>query len=272
MVLFYIRLWNHWQSGVWFHQFLSNRTHFVRMPGDVSKDSPVLSGVPQGTILGPLLFIIVISDINKDISSSKIISFAYDTRVYTNITQIENSDSFQTDLNYIYLWAIINNMSFNTQKFNYISFSSSLSSVNTNVYFSPSLDIINPSENIFDLCINMSRNWSFDVHINILCTKCTELSGCILRTFTSRDSTTLMTLFKTMILSRLDYCSQLWSPHLIKHIIQIEKLQRYFTKLIPGMRDYSNSDSLSLLKLNSLQRRRERYCIIYVWKIIEAFF
>ena len=72
--------------GVWFHQFLSDRTQFVRLPGGVSKDSPVLSGVPQGTVLGSLLFIIMISDINKDILSSKIISFADDTRVYTNIT------------------------------------------------------------------------------------------------------------------------------------------------------------------------------------------
>ena len=183
--------------GVWFHQFLSDRTQFVRLPSGVSKDSPVLSGVPQGTVLGPLLFIIMISDINKDILSSKIISFADDTRVYkyTNITQIENSDSLQTDLNYIYLWAINNNMLFNHQKFNYISFSTSMSSINTNVYYSPSLDIIKPSENVLDLGITMSRNCSFDVHINILCKKCTDLSGWILRTFTSRDSTTLMTLF-----------------------------------------------------------------------------
>ena len=139
------------------------------MPGGVSKDSPVLSGVTQGTVLGPLLFIIMISDINKDILSSKIISFADDTRVYTNITQIENSDSLQTDLNYIYLWAINNNMLFNHQKFNYISFSSSMSSINTNVYYSPSLDIIKPSENVLDLGITMSRNCSFDVHINIIC-------------------------------------------------------------------------------------------------------
>ena len=73
-------------------------------PGGVSKDSPVLSGVPQGTVLGPLLFVIMKSDINTDILSSKIISFADDTRVYTNITKIENSDSFQTYLNYIYLF------------------------------------------------------------------------------------------------------------------------------------------------------------------------
>ena len=71
--------------GVWFHQFLSDRTLFVRLPGGVSKDSPVLSGVPQGNVLGPLLFIMIF-DINKEIISSKIISFADDTRVYSNIT------------------------------------------------------------------------------------------------------------------------------------------------------------------------------------------
>ena len=187
--------------GVWFHQFLSDRTQFVRLPGGVSKDSPVLSGVPQGTVLGPLLFIIMIYDIKKYILSSKIISFADDTRVYTNITQIENSDSLLTDLNYIYLWAINNNMLFNHQKFNYIPFSSSTSSINTNVYYSPSLGIINPSENVLELGITMSRNYSFDVHINILYKKCTDLSRWILRTFTSRDSITLMTLFNALILS-----------------------------------------------------------------------
>ena len=88
--------------GVWLHQFLSDMTQFVRLPGVVSKDSPVLSGVLQGTVLGPLLFIIILSDINKDLLSSKVISYSDDTRVYTNITQIENSDSLQTDLNSIY--------------------------------------------------------------------------------------------------------------------------------------------------------------------------
>ena len=61
--------------GVWFHQFLCDRSHFVRLPGGVSKDSPVLIGVPQGTVIGLLLFIIMISDINKDILSSKIIIY-----------------------------------------------------------------------------------------------------------------------------------------------------------------------------------------------------
>ena len=95
--------------------------------------------------------------------------FADETRVYTNITQIENSDSLQTDLNYLYVWAINNNMLFNHQRLNYISFSSSMSAINTNVYYSTRLDIINPSENVLDLGVIISRNCSFDVHVNILC-------------------------------------------------------------------------------------------------------
>ena len=87
----------------WVYGSISSYLIGLNLPGGVSKDSPVLSGVPQGTVLGPLLFIIMISNINKDILSSKNFSFADDTRVYTNTTQIENSDSLQTDLNYIYL-------------------------------------------------------------------------------------------------------------------------------------------------------------------------
>ena len=72
------------------------------------------------------------------------------------------------------------------------------------------------------------------------------------------------------MLSRLDYGSQLWSPFLIKHITQLEKIQQSFTKHIIGMNDMPYHELLKRLGLYSLQRRRERYCIIYIWKIIEG--
>ena len=63
----------------WFH-FLTDRSRFVRLPGGISEDHHVLNGVPQGTVLGPLLFLTMLSDIDKDVSASKLVSFADDTR------------------------------------------------------------------------------------------------------------------------------------------------------------------------------------------------
>ena len=93
-----------------FYNFLTNRSHFVRLPGGISADSPVLSGVSQGTVLGPLLFLIMIADINKDISESNLISFADDTRIYTKIHDVSDCNLLQQDLNHIYDWATTNNM------------------------------------------------------------------------------------------------------------------------------------------------------------------
>ena len=156
-------------------------------------------------------------------------------------------------------------MFFNSEKFHY-TFSSSFCLLNGQA----NMEIINPSDNVLDLGIFMSSNCSFEFHIQNLCKKCSNLSGWIIRTFTTRDSITMLTLFKSLVLSRLDYGSQLWSPHLVKHIDQLEKIQRSFTKHITGMQSLEYSERLVSLKLYSLQRRRERYCIIYGWKIIEG--
>ena len=112
-------------------------------------------------------------------------------------------------------------------------------------YVNPNMETINPSDNILDFGILMSSNCYFEFHINNLCKKCTCLSGWILRTLTTRDSITMMTLLKSLVLYRLDYGFQLWSPHLVKHIIiiimhlihidQLEKIQRSLTKHISGL-------------------------------------
>ena len=80
--------------GVWLYHFLTGRTHFVRLQGGVSFDSPVISGVPQGTVLGPLLFIILMCDINSGITSSSMVSFADDTRLYYGISNVDDCAIF----------------------------------------------------------------------------------------------------------------------------------------------------------------------------------
>ena len=142
-------------------------------------------------------------------------------------------------------------------------------SLSCNVYTRSSLDIIDYSRHVFDLGIYVSSDCSFEFHITNLNKRTTHLTGWILRTFSSRDKLT-MTLFKALVMSRMDYGSQLWSPYLTKHINMIEKTQWSFTRYFSGMQGLSYPERLTVLKLYSLQRRRERYIIIYVFKILEC--
>ena len=71
--------------GIWLVHLLIDRLHFVRLPGGITEYHHVLRGIPQGTVLGPLLFLIMIFDIEKDVSASKLVSFADDTRLYSGV-------------------------------------------------------------------------------------------------------------------------------------------------------------------------------------------
>ena len=92
--------------------------------GGISDEQTVISGVPQGTVLGPVLFLILMSDIDKDISESKVVSFADDTRIYHQIDSDDSINQLQTDLNKMYNWSVTNNMLFNASKFQSICYSS----------------------------------------------------------------------------------------------------------------------------------------------------
>ena len=161
--------------ALWFYNFLNNRQHYVRIPGGISQPHPVLSGVPQGTVLCPLLFLIMIIDIDKGISPSfKLVSIADDTRVYSCINDIEKCDQLQIDLNSVYDWAHVNNMFFNAQKFNYVSFNDSMTPCGSNVYTNPNMEIISPSRNVLDMGFYMSGDCTFNNHISSLSKKCTN--------------------------------------------------------------------------------------------------
>ena len=118
------KLKKNWVSlGIWGNgssTFSRTRNIFVRLSGGVSNDGPVLSGVPQGTVLGPLLFLVLLSDISNDINHSSVVSFADDTRVYRQISDSNDCDYLQYDLDNVYTWARTNNMVFNDGKFQHI--------------------------------------------------------------------------------------------------------------------------------------------------------
>ena len=96
------------------------------------------------------------------------------------------------------------------------------------------------------------------------------MSGWILRTFSSRDKNTMLTLWKSMVIPIFDYCSPLWSPTKVGLIQEIESIQKSFVNKIAGVRNLSYWEQLKFLKIYSLERRRERFQVLYIWSIIEG--
>ena len=107
----------HGKIGRWIYSFLTGRDQTVIVNGVRSKSVPVISGVPQGSVLGPLLFLIMMTDIDDDIAYSFISSFADDTRVSRDIGDLIDTFKLQRDLNVVYHWPNKNNMQFNNCKF-----------------------------------------------------------------------------------------------------------------------------------------------------------
>ena len=115
----------------------------------------------------------------------------------------------------------------------------------------------------------MSSSADFKKHIDSLVETVRDLSSWILRSFKSRSKLIMLQLWKSIVIPRLDYCSQLWNPHQSNLITQLEDLQKAFIRNIYGFRHKSYWEALKDLGLYSLQRRRDRYQIIYLWSILE---
>ena len=112
----------------------------------------------------------------------------------------------------------------------------------------------------------MSNDASFKEHINSIIKTAKNKMGWILRTFRTRDKKSMLTLWKSLVRPILDYCCQLWSPVEKGAIRDIESLQRTFTSKINEVKHLNYWARLRTLNLYSLERRRERYIILYVWK------
>ena len=117
----------------------------------------------------------------------------------------------------------------------------------------------------------MSSQLNFSSHINIIIDKaCSKASWALLSIFQSRNKEIMMNLFKSIVRPLLEYCCPLWHPNNITDIQSLENVQRNFTSKISGLANLCYWDRLKQLNLMSLQQRRERFCIIYMWKILNC--
>jgi len=152
----------------WISAFLKRRQQVVVVQGVPSLPIWCVSGVPQGSVLGPLLFLILMIDITERVKHSILSSFADDTKVWKGISSLLHEVHLQDDLDALYIWADQNNMEFNSKKFQAIRFAETLSAP---VYNNDKADPILNHSLINDLGVNFSFNTKMDQHIHITANK-----------------------------------------------------------------------------------------------------
>ena len=252
----------------WTANFLIKRKQKVIVNKQSSKWSEVKSGVPQGSILAALFFLIYISDIGDEIEHSSIASYADDSKVKRNIKVRSDAEKLQSDLTKVYKWTDKNLMQFNITKFEILRIGKQETLKAETFYKTPDDTLIKENDVVKDLGVLFNKHGNFDDHLKVKIAKCNKMCGYILRTFVTREPGPLMTLFKSLVIPIMDYCSIIWNPSKRKDIQAIEKIQRNFTKRINGLQDLSYYERLKKLNIYSMERRRERYELLYTFKIL----
>jgi hypothetical protein len=255
-------IWN------WISAFLNNRQQRVVLDGDVSSQMPVVSGVPQGSVLGPLLFLVIINDLPASVSS-KTRLFADDCILYRTIENHQDCVTLQMDLNNLALWGSTWGMQYHPQKcnslnvtrphtphaFNYALKGHVLESVNTAKY----------------LGITLSSNMSWDTHINNITAKTNKILSVLRRNLQIKQEVTKSLAYNNpcMVRSNLEYCSSIWAPHTKQHIDKIKSVQRRAARYVT--KRYHNTSSvtsmLNHLNWNTLENRRNINRVTMLYKI-----
>ena len=288
------------KTGRWISKFLEDRKQAVKVENQRSNWETIISGIPQGTVLGPLLFLIYITDIGKNslipktIPTSNIaqhmdttnsvtheeetenvtgksdcLIFVDDTKLFTHINNDLDREEHQNNLDKLYKWQLDNNMLFNNSKFVHMSFGTNTESRNESFYLNPENEVITQADNARDLGIIFESNLSFSIQQQKVVKKMKQTTGWILRTIRSRQCSILLPTYRALATSHSEYLKNLWYPYnKIGLDKQLEQVQINFLNKIKGLKSLTYSQQLSKCKLLSMKRRQEYSMLIWTYKNI----
>ena len=253
----------------WFTDYLKNRSQAVVLKGNKSAYLPISAGVPQGSVLGPILFLVYINDITNDIESI-IKLFADDTSMYLGLRNTEiRTQILNSDLEKIQNWAITWKVHFNESKTELMTISNQIMPDTQPLKFN---DIVLQSTDCHKhLGVNLQSNGKWDIHINTLLSKCRILVAC-LRSYKYRLSRkSLFTMYKSFILPHFDFSDVVWDNCTKTQAEDLENLHLDAIRTIIGsVRGTSHEKLYAESGLTSLKERRRRHKIILYFKIVKG--
>ena len=236
----------------------------VHLEGKYSSWEKVISGIPQGSVLGPILFVIFINDM-PDMVSSMCQLFADDAKLFSNVDNRDDSNiiKLQEDLDKLVEWSKKWQLPFNVKK------CISLHIGRNNPWHQYKMDgkKLNQVYEEKDLGILMDNELKFHKHTYAAVKNARRNLGIIKKTFSFLDAVTLTTLYQALVRSHLEYGNVVWGPTYQGDIKATESVQRKATKLVQGIKDLSYEDRLRRLQLPSLCHRRRRGDMIYTYKL-----
>ena len=250
----------------WIEQWLTDRRQRVVVDGEVSSWKSVLSGVPQGSVLGPILFLVYINDLEEGVTGN-ILKFADDTKLFTKTKEIGDKQNLQDYIDKLVKWSEKWQMLFNFGKCKCLH----IGPGNTSMNYEMGGTILSTTVKEKDLGVTMDANMKVSEQCRIAASKANQVLGMIRRNITYKEKSLIVPLYKAIVRPHLEYCIQAWSPYLRKDIDMLEKIQRRATKLIPGLRDLRYEERLKECGLTTLETRRLRGDQIEVFKILNGY-
>ena len=256
----------------WISNFLYGREMQVCIGSSYSEKMEVISGVPQGSVIGPLLFLSYVIDFNKDVSSH-VKMFADDSKVYRYIKSHEDCGNLQEDLNKLSQWSKSWLLSFNIDKCKRMHIGRGNPHYEYSMYDDQRKELVPLEETTKEKDLGV---WiTDDLKPSYQCSKAAEKGmralRMIRRSFEVFDKESFLILYKTYVRTHLEYAVQSWNPYLKKDITVIENIQRRATKLVQGFRNLSYEERLERLGLTTLEKRRLRGDLIETFKILYEF-
>jgi hypothetical protein len=251
----------------WVKSFLAERTQKVKVGCSFSAPADVLSGVPQGSVLGPILFLIYINDLPSVLSSSSIKIFADDSKIYFAFRNMDKLDIFTKDVQNVFGWVIKNGLKIAMEKCELLHLGRNNPSIEliVNNVVLPTCTVVR------DLGVYVSDSLKFSYHISVVCNRAYQKTGQIFRAFMCREPQFLRGMFIKFVRPLVEFNSCIWSPHLLKDIELVESVQRRFTKRIPCLKNLSYGQRLKFLNLPTLEERRVRFDMLQTFKFIRGY-
>ena len=251
----------------WIQVWLTQRQQCVKVNNTFSEFKKVRSGVPQGSVLGPLLFCLYMTGLDKVLKFSKVKYYADDAKIFLKVAKMEDAMKFQSEIDNVMRWADTWQLRIAFEKCAILH----MNPINSIDYQYKMGDIqLAVVNQIRDLGVIIDNKLSFSEHMSTVAKKAGLVSNIIFHNFKCRNIDFLRQAYKAFVLPILEYANETYYPKYIKDIKMLEDVQRSYTRRVPALHDLNYVERLKVMKLDLIEQRRLRAGLLLIYKYLNG--